>query len=99
MDSLHPYLDQNENPCAATYRLLQLVNYHMQEKGAFDLNEAQLAEAITYQANQAHEIIIAGMAALQPLLPCPSIPIFQACLLTSTTKPMQPNCLRKLIKG
>ncbi len=40
MNTPHPYLDLNENPCVALFRLLQLIRDRIQEKGAFDLNEA-----------------------------------------------------------
>jgi hypothetical protein len=76
MNTQHPYLDLNENPCAALFRLLQLIRDHIPEKGAIDLNEAQLAEAITYHANQAHEIINEGMAGFQQLMR----PTLETCL-------------------
>ena len=75
MNSPHPYLDLNENPCVALYRLLQLIRDRIQENGAFDLNEAQLAEAITYHANQAHEIINEGMAGFRQLM----LPTLETC--------------------
>jgi hypothetical protein len=69
MSKPHPYLDQHENPSAALFRLLQLMRDHMQETGAFDLDELQLAQAIAYQATQAHQRINQGMAAIMPYLP------------------------------
>lgn len=69
MNTPHPYLDPHEHPGAALLRLLQLLPDDMQETTAYDVNEAQLAEAIAFQASRAHGIITAGIEALQPLLP------------------------------
>lgn len=74
MNPVHPYLNPQENPSHALYRLLALL-----PQSAIPLthNEAQLAEAICFQARRTHHIICASMAALQPVLaivPGSSIP-------------------------
>jgi hypothetical protein len=69
MTTPHPYLDLNENPIAAIFRLLPLMRDDMQEFGAVDFYEVQMAEAIIYQAKQAHELINEGMAAIMQYVP------------------------------
>lgn len=61
----HPWLDPQENPAPALLRLLQSQPTNMQESSAFDLNEAQLAEAIGFQARRCHQCVSDGIAALQ----------------------------------
>lgn len=65
MNPVHPYLNPQENPSHALYRLLALLP---QSATPLTHNEAQLAEAICYQARRTHHIIGASMAALQPVL-------------------------------
>jgi hypothetical protein len=71
MNTPHPYLNPQEHPTTALYRLLALLPA---STARFSHNEAQLAEAICYQARRAHHLIGAGLAAMHPLLPAPGAP-------------------------
>ncbi len=62
----HPHLNPDENPADALYRLLQLLPPNPTE---FGLNEAQLCEAICFQARREHQIVCASQILLQTLLP------------------------------
>lgn len=62
----HPHLNPDENPANALYRLLQLLPANPTE---FGLNEAQLCEAICFQARREHQIVRASQTMLQTLLP------------------------------
>jgi hypothetical protein len=71
MNPVHPYLNPAENPANALNRLLQLLPASMHD---FGFNEAQLSEAICFQARRTHQLICASQTALQALLPAPDQP-------------------------
>lgn len=71
MNPVHPYLNPQENPANALNRLLQLLPGSSRD---FGFNEAQLCEAICYQARRTHHIVCASQTTLQTLLPAPASP-------------------------
>jgi hypothetical protein len=60
----HPYLNPQENPLSALYRLLQQLP---PSRTQFTYHEAQLCQAICYHAHATQHIVRACVAILQPL--------------------------------
>jgi hypothetical protein len=82
METNHPYINPQENPVNALFRLLQL---QPPRPGPISHNEAQLFEAICYQARRTHHALAASLAPLQTLLIDPA----EATLPASSPNPPQ----------